>query len=76
MPFIFSGCGTVAVNPPVFEHYGVPVYQAGSGLAGDMSPEDAALVRGRVTMEELRRNELGEDFNYNRTRDDYSYPPE
>ena len=73
---LLSGCGNVHVGPPVVEHYGIPIYQVGPGLAGDMTPEEAALVRGRVTMNELRHNELGEDFNLNRTMDTYTYPPE
>ena len=70
----FSGCGII--GPPVIQHYGAPIYQVGSGFGGDMSPEDAALVRGRITMQELRRNELGEDFNLNRSMDEITYPPE
>jgi hypothetical protein len=71
---ILSGCGHI--NPPVVQQYGVPIYQPGSGLTGNMSPEEAGLVRGRVEMEELRHNQLREDFNYNRSREEITYPPE
>lgn len=72
---MMGGCGTVTVRPPVVEHYGVPIYQFGSGIPDNPSPEEAALIRGRVTMEELRRNELGDQWNLNSRMDDYSYPP-
>lgn len=74
--FAFCGCGTVTVGPPVFEYHGVPIYQVGSGLTADMSPAEAARVRGQVTMEELRRNEMGDEFNYGGSQSDYVYPPE